>query len=338
MSLDSHPTTPATGPDPLRFDGPDAFARWRRAISEAFVPLDAHPIGGGAPSFHGSLHCAALGSAMQLSEVSGTHVRVRRTAETIRKADPGFVKFGMQVSGNGILRQGDHEAPLSPGDFAVYDTRVPYELHFADDFTMFVVMLPRDALKISSGVLDAVVGRRIRGHDGVGALISPFLMQLRHNLQNGTLPSTPMFEDAVADLLSAAFDETAPPLRERSGPTLLASAKTFIDHHLSDPDLNTVMVATAHHISARYLQKLFETDGRTVASWIRSRRLDKCRRDLADPRLTQETIRTICARYGFLDTAHFSRLFKDTFGQSPSSFRGHALTETHPRPPEHTYI
>lgn len=305
----------------LLFDGPTAFEQWKRAVSDAFVPLDATALGDSSEMFHGTLRCAALGTSMQLSEVSGTRVRVRRTADTIRKANPGLVKVGVQLRGSGILRQGEQEAQLAPGDFAVYDTRIPYELHFDGDFAMFVVMLPHDALKISAGVLAAVSGRRIQGQDGVGALVSPFLMQLRHNLQQGTLPTAPMFEAAVADLLSAAFDETAPPLRERSGDTLLASAKAFIDDNLSDPELNTAMVATHHHISARYLQKLFEADGHSVANWIRTRRLERCRRDITDPRLRRETIREICTRYGFLDTAHFSRLFKDTFGQSPRAFR-----------------
>lgn len=324
MGLDPHAA--AAGEGPLLFNGPSAFEQWQRAVSEAFVPLDAAALGARGGDFHGSLHCATLGSSMRLSEVSGVRVRVRRTADTIRRADPGLVKVGVQLHGSGILRQGKQEARLTPGDFTVYDTRVPYELRFGGDFSMFVVMLPRDSLRITAGVLAAVSGRRIRGRDGVGALVSPFLIRLRHNLQQETLPTVPMFEDAVADLLSAAFDENAPRLHERSGPTLLASAKAFIDDNLSDTELNTAMVAAHHHISTRYLQKLFETDGHTVASWIRTRRLDKCRRDIIDPRLRKENIREIRTRYGFLDTAHFSRLFKDTFGHSPRAFREEAFT------------
>ena len=327
MGTDSK--SPTTRARPINgtaaFDGPDAFDQWSRAVSDAFVPLNAVPTDSSAKDFRGALHCAPLGSAMQLSEVRGARVDVLRTTQTIRKSDPGFVKVGVQIRGSGILRQGAHEAHLTPGDFAVYDTRTPYELHFAGDFTMFVVMLPHDALRVSPGRLKAVSGRRISAHAGVGTLVSPFLVSLRHNLQQGTLPAAPLLEDAVVELLSAACDETAPPIHERSGPTLLTSAKAFIENNLSELNLNTALVAAHHHISTRYLQKLFESDGLTVTSWIRTRRLEKCRRELGDPKLSKETIRTISARYAFLDTAHFSRLFKDTYGQSPRNYREIAL-------------
>ena len=328
MGTDSKsPTTRAQRINgPVAYEGRNAFDQWRRAVSEAFVPLTAVSNDRAARDFRGALHCAPLGSAMQLSEVSGGRVDVLRTPETIRKSDPGFVKVGLQIRGSGVLRQGAHEAHLTPGDFAVYDTRTPYELHFAGDFTMFVVMLPHERLKVSPGRLAAASGRRISAHDGVGTLISPFLVSLRQNLQQCTLPAAPLFEDAVADLLSAACDETVPPILERSGPTLLVRAKAFIDDNLSEPDLSTTLIAAHHHISIRYLQKLFESDGLTVTSWIRSRRLDKCRRELGDPRWSRETIRTICARYGFLDTAHFSRLFKETYGQAPRDYRKAALS------------
>jgi len=42
-------------------------------------------------------------------------------------------------------------------------------------------------------------------------------------------------------------------------------------------------VAAAHYISVRYLYRLFDAQGTTVAAWIRPRRLERCRVDLADP-------------------------------------------------------
>ncbi|WP_189145366.1 hypothetical protein [Streptomyces lacrimifluminis] len=41
--------------------------------------------------------------------------------------------------------------------------------------------------------------------------------------------------------------------------------------------------AACHHISVRYLHRLFPPQGITVSAWIRQRRPERCRRDLADP-------------------------------------------------------
>ncbi|WP_415972381.1 helix-turn-helix domain-containing protein [Rhodococcus sp. 077-4] len=292
------------------------FEQWRENVSTAFVPLDA--VSTGPSSFEGTLVSSTLG-ALQLSEVTGREVDVRRTRATIRRSDPGLIKVGLQLGGCGSIVQNDREAVLHPGDFAVYDTSAPYELHFAGDFEMFVVMFPRDELRIDSRELTAVAARRIEGAHGVGALVSPFLHTLRRTAFDGTLPTTPMLEHAVLDLLCAALDDAAP--HETPGSTLLIEAKSLVDTHLSDPALSTASIAGRLHISTRYLQKLFESDGRTVAGWIRSRRLDRCRRELRDPRCAADSIGTICARNGLVDSSNFSKLFKETYGVSPRHYR-----------------
>lgn len=293
-----------------------SFEQWRENVSTAFVPLDA--VSTGPSSFEGTLVSSTLG-ALQLSEVTGREVDVRRTRATIRRSDPGLIKVGLQLTGRGTIVQNEREAVLNPGDFAVYDTSAPYELHFGGNFEMFVVMFPRRELRIDSRELTTVAARCIEGARGVGALVSPFLHTLRRNALDGTLPTTPMLEHAVLDLLGAALDDAAP--HEAPGSTLLIEAKGLVESHLSDPSLSTASLAARLHISTRYLQKLFESDGRTVAGWIRSRRLDRCHRDLRDPRFAADSIGTICARHGLIDSSNFSKLFKETYGMSPREYR-----------------
>ncbi|OZC81656.1 helix-turn-helix domain-containing protein [Rhodococcoides fascians] len=294
------------------------FDRWREEVSAAFVPLDASSSASDG-CFDGGLHSGSMGS-LHISEVSGRCVDVRRTRAVIRRSDPGLVKVGVQLRGRGVVVQRDREAVLEPGDFAVYDTSEPYDLHFASDFAMFVLMFPRESLKIRPNDLSHVSALRIKGDDGVGSLVSPFLAGLRKGLSDGFSPSTRLFEDAVLDLVSAALDERAPHENQSPGSVILAGAQSFIEANLSDPGLNTAMVAAARHISPRYLQKLFESDG-GVAAWIRSRRLECCRRDLEDPRHARDSIGTICARHGLVDSAHFSRVFKEAYGMSPRQAR-----------------
>jgi AraC-like DNA-binding protein len=74
-------------------------------------------------------------------------------------------------------------------------------------------------------------------------------------------------------------------------------------------------------ISTRHLHNVFHETGSTVASWIRSRRLERVRRDLRDPLHSGTSVGAVAARWGFLDAAHFSRTFRDAFGESPSDWR-----------------
>jgi AraC-like DNA-binding protein len=95
----------------------------------------------------------------------------------------------------------------------------------------------------------------------------------------------------------------------------------FVDAHLRDAQLSAETVAAAHYISPRYLRKLFAGQETKVSEWIRSRRLELCRRDLVDPMLAADPISVIAARWGFSDPAHFSRLFKATYGLGPRQQR-----------------
>jgi AraC-like DNA-binding protein len=85
-------------------------------------------------------------------------------------------------------------------------------------------------------------------------------------------------------------------------------------------------IAAAHHISLRYLHKLFQQDGHTIAGWIRERRLEQCRRDLANPQLAARPIHPIAARWGFTSPAHFSQAFRSAHGLSPRQYRQQCTT------------
>ena len=69
-------------------------------------------------------------------------------------------------------------------------------------------------------------------------------------------------------------------------------------------------------ISPRYLQDLFHAEGTTVSDFIWKRRLEKSRRDLADPLRGADSIAQIALACGFADFGHFSRRYKDAFGAS----------------------
>jgi AraC-like DNA-binding protein len=106
--------------------------------------------------------------------------------------------------------------------------------------------------------------------------------------------------------------------RER---TLLLRIHAFIEQNLGETDLSPGIVAAAHHVSVRYLHRLFEAQDTTVAAWIRQRRLERCRRDLADPALVAVPVSAVAARWGLPDSAHFSRLFRRAYGLPPAEYR-----------------
>lgn len=102
---------------------------------------------------------------------------------------------------------------------------------------------------------------------------------------------------------------------------LVRRIHAYIDSHLGDPGLSPAVVAAAHHISLRYLHKLFEPEPHGVAALIRQRRLERCRDELLDPGRADRPVAGIAARWGFSSAAHFSRVFRDAYGMPPGAFR-----------------
>jgi AraC-like DNA-binding protein len=71
------------------------------------------------------------------------------------------------------------------------------------------------------------------------------------------------------------------------------------------------------------MHKLFEAEGTTACAWIRARRLEHCRRDLADPALAARSVSAVGARWGLPDASRFSRLFREAYQVSPREYRLH---------------
>jgi AraC-like DNA-binding protein len=61
--------------------------------------------------------------------------------------------------------------------------------------------------------------------------------------------------------------------------------------------------------------------GGTVAQQIQRTRLERCRRELVDPRCDTRSVTDISRRWGFPDLATFSRAFRAAYGMSPTDWR-----------------
>ncbi len=184
---------------------------------------------------------------------------------------------------------------------------------------MFVVMFSRNALHLQQSRLRDGLVRRVGPDDSIGTVLSPFLTGLRRSVQNDRIPESTAVEHALYDLVGAAFDASAP--ETGCVEATLERADAVIDAHLADPGLCPAQIAGALHVSVRYLQKLFEADGRTVTGSIRRRRLERCAADLANPLHARRTAADIGARHGITDASRLSRQFHEMFGVPPSRYR-----------------
>ncbi|MEF2977229.1 helix-turn-helix domain-containing protein [Subtercola sp. YIM 133946] len=328
VSLEGHGAYSRAVLDCSVLSAPDRFDAWTEAVSQSFVPLTVElKESADGPGFSGSLVSQSLGQA-EINTVAGSAVSVRRTVRSIARNNPGFIKLGLQLRGYSVISQDDRDAALAPGDFAIYDTTRPYVLDFDQSFAMFVVMFPAELLRLDRGTLSTLTASRFSGRRGLGAVTSSFLREMSRQLDSQPLSGGIPLSDAVLDLVTATLAErlglavaTDEASRRRA---LLMQIESYIVEHLGDASLTVSSIADAHHVSVRYLQKLFERRHETVSGWIRHRRLDQARRDLGNPAQLERSVSAIGASRGFADAAGFSRAFRSEFGLSPSDFRAAA--------------
>jgi acetamidase/formamidase/AraC-like DNA-binding protein len=125
-------------------------------------------------------------------------------------------------------------------------------------------------------------------------------------------------------LLTLAHGLSAPASDTNNSATqaaLLHRICQTIERRLDDAALAPARVAQAEGISERYLQKLFEGVGDNFTHYVRERRLQRAGADLSNPAEAHRSISEIAYRYGFADSAHFSRTFRHRFGLPPREFR-----------------
>jgi AraC-like DNA-binding protein len=310
----------ATVLDTEQYEVADRFDAYRETVSKTFVPLtpqSSMPLEG----FQCRLDSHSVGR-VQISTIKATPHAVIRTPAAARQAEDAYFKLGLQMSGNARLEQDGRQASLNPGDFAIYDTTRPYRLEFFNDYHIMVVMFPRSRLRIPARQFYDITARSISGRTGMGALLSPVLAGLERDLDAGTRAGAHL-SDAVIDLIAACFspdDEHTVPASTRRG-QLITSIRAHVEANLSDPGLDVASIASAHYISTSYLQKLFASESISVDAFIRERRLDQCRRDLAAPENAHRSAASIAAQWGFHDASHFSRLFRNTYGMTPGDCR-----------------
>lgn len=279
----------------------------------------------GLPPLHGGRHAGDdfradivtrdLGP-LRLAELVTPEGECFRDARSARATDSELWQIELVTQGRVRAQQGRNTAVLGPTDLVLIDPVRP--VRFASTASTHVTMLvPRRTLRLGPDDAARLAGVRIRGDQGPGALVSSLARDMVRSLDGFRADEADRSAAAVIELIAVALSaQLGHSRRPVADETLRTRIVGFIKARLSDRDLTPAKVAAAHHMSVRRLHKLFEDQPLTVAALIRRQRLERCHADLAG---TNRTVAAVAAGWGFTDPAHFSRLFKATYGYNAAA-------------------
>ncbi|MFE9324198.1 helix-turn-helix domain-containing protein [Nocardia sp. NPDC052278] len=309
----------------------ERFARWREYILKACMPFYIRC--DQELDFRAEFSAVVLGD-LRIARLAHPSLEAWRTAKQIGQSDPEIYSLGFNFGGTVGMTQGRRNGLAGTGKMMLTDSSQP--LHIVVDTgsgrnQSVNFLFPRSALLLPEQQVRKLLVTPLPAMSGVGLILTSYVRELFEHAVTYRPADIPRLKSISMDLIAATFAhhldaEAALPIETRQR-ALLTRVHAFIQHNLADPDLGPEQIARAHAISTRHLHRIFQTQHTSVSGWIRAQRLEKCRRDLANPQLFNRPVYAIGARWGFTDATHFSRIFRAAYGSSPDTYRREQLVD-----------
>jgi AraC-like DNA-binding protein len=255
---------------------------------------------------------------IRLLELSGNPFGAVRGRAEISGDSDTYLGILCQRSGSTLCRIGDDRVIVGPGEISVWHSERPVSFEMPEKFDKLCMIVPIARFESVLYNAETYEGLSLPADSNLARLLGSYLSTLTVVTRNDDTPFDAV--DVTLELLGAAFRAQRRSSTIAPRDQLFARISGYIEARLKDANLSPKKIAEDNGISVRYLYTLFSEQGMTVSGWVRRRRLLRCRAEL-DGAGTGASITEIAYRWGLNDSAHFSRLFKASFGMPPTQYR-----------------
>ncbi|MFO6421042.1 helix-turn-helix domain-containing protein [Hylemonella sp. W303a] len=280
----------------------------------------------GDSAFDGHIARAHAGDII-LTRLEAHRHRVDRTARLAR-ADiaPGYLKIVAPLQGRARVEQDGREAWVGPGAWTLYDTTRGYTVDNPGQVEHLIVMLPKAQLAERGLRLESLVARPVGATTGIARVALSTMRSTFEELPHMSADAAHGAGELIAQLVRLSLIElSGQETHHTQREALKDRIRGYLALHLRDPALTVERMAVALHCSKRHLYNAWADEERTLSTHIQMQRLEGCIRELsrpaADTVMKERAITDIALSWGFSNPAHFSRVFRDHTGLSPSEFR-----------------
>jgi AraC-like DNA-binding protein len=305
---------------------------WQAAVTETYFPLDTEYRN--RREFKGALETWSLGM-VGVSRMQCDGLIYRRHRKHFLNERDSSLLITIPMVSEVNFSQGSRTVKCQPGGFLVERGDAPYEFWHGRTNALWVLKVPSASVRSRIGSADRLSALSFDATQGVAAL---FLDTVRLTIERAPEINEAARELAgkhILDMLCLSIvsddrvlDSNVSPIRASH----LHRAEQYIRDNLKNPNLGPQSVAEACGISLRYLQGLFQDSDKSINSFIRDCRLDRCSEDLMS--LTAKgTIAEVAYRWGFADQSQFCKHYRTRFGCSPSDTRRQAVNVPDAPPP-----
>jgi AraC-like DNA-binding protein len=328
------PRSSAGGQEARAFDDGRRWTAWqggRATDLETWYSL----VGGGDPMpstitmldddrFTAELRrCTLDGFVLDVLDVDAAPHVVTRSPQHIAHHTVAEHMVLFQFSGSSAFSQAGATATMRSGDVAIGSSLISYSWAFHEPVRVMALRVDRDRVSVPFSALTSLIARPIRARTGIVSYVARFAEALADDPElfdgaGGQRLVEGLYAMCEGGFLVAQDDASSSHASTRE------RVLTATRRRLQDPQLRLTDIAAASFLSRRQVQRVFEAEGSSFGAWVRLRRLEAVRRDLKHPGNVGERLGVIAARWGFPDQAHFSRAFREQYGETPTRYRARA--------------
>ena len=297
----------------------DRLGHWREAVARNLVDVDCRQVQ--REDFAGAFKVFSAGEC-GLATLRGSRHVATRDRDCIRRTGGEFFMLFLQQTGRMGVEINAQEFTVQPGDFFLYDAAVPHRLIFSEPFEHIAIRVPRLLVNQNWRALHQRGCFQLSPREPLSRIAAAALEASANSLERMSADDLGIAVENVIDLFSAGSSKagSAPP-DARGGNATFARARAVIQSRLRDPDLTPDEVAAELRISRRALNKLFEAQGIGPMEYVILERLEQAARDLSSPGQRSASVTEIAFRWGFKNSSHFTKRFRQHYGKMPSELR-----------------
>jgi AraC-like DNA-binding protein len=301
---------------------PRKIDEWRDVLSQAFGPIEVNRHS--EDNFTGSVQTYRR-AQLQFNEIHYRGQTLERTASNIAKFDQEYLTFGRTIAGPLHVKQNGQEFSVESGCLILMNQSLPYTAASETGYHAHSISIPRNLLLQRTPNLRPFYKLQIDDGTPRTALLTSFAKYVEEGIACWSETETIFLREQLLDLIVLLMINDKGNQSSASETSVKAAhrerAIAYIKHNHCDPKLDPASIASACGISVNYLHKLFQSENLQIESFIYAQRLETCKNLLIDPLHKEKTLQQIAYKTGFSHPSHFSRLFKDKFGMSPSDYR-----------------
>ena len=230
---------------------------------------------------------------------AGAHIANRDRA-VLKNSDTSFYLLFIQRSGTMYVNRGNQRFSLAPGEMYFYDGASEHELTFREEFEHLAVRVPK-AESVQRWPLLCQAG----------SFWLPKVNSMHHEVmfKMGSAALVSEYEEGLNDVVAAMFTLMESVYRHTAPLSHLSDAKgnkklfnqinSYINIHLTSPELSASTIAEYLHISRRQFDRCLADAGTTFSKYLVEKRLFLASQLLKQSTSRKKSVTEIALETGF---------------------------------------